>query len=203
LYKYILISRRRIYLVRLVATTAKLARRLMHLRNGLTLAVATLIGSLALLLVACGGDDDSDVTVIGGAAESASPGVVEDKPEGATEVDVTLREWEVSAATKTVPAGEIYFLVNNVGPEDAHEFVIVRSDLDPGDLPNEDGEVEEDEVEIVDEIEPFAPGSSASIAVNLTPGKYVLICNVHEVEEDDGEIENHYQLGMRTAFTVE
>jgi len=175
----------------------------MQLSNGLKLAVAALIGFSGLLLVACGGDDGPDIKVIGGAAESASPGVVEDKPDGATEVDVTLREWEVSTVTKSVPAGEIYFLVNNAGPEDAHEFVIIRSDLEPGDLPAEDGEVEEDEVEIVDEIEPFAPGSSASISVNLTPGKYVLICNISEIEEDDGEIENHYQLGMRTAFTVE
>ena len=178
------------------------------------LAAFATIGLLAALLVACSGEDRPNVDVIddgssstdgtsSGSAtgEPAGPGVVEDKAEGATEVDVTLREWEISTSTKTVAAGEIYFKVDNVGPEDAHEFVIVRTDLAPGDLPVEDGKVPEDQIDIVDEIEPFTPGSSASIAVDLEPGSYVFICNVADVQ--DGEVESHYQLGMRTAFTVE
>jgi uncharacterized cupredoxin-like copper-binding protein len=179
---------------------------------GLKLATVVLASLFAAFLVACGGEDRPDVDVIeGGSAsssasgsatgESTTAGVVEEKPEGATEVDVTLREWEVSASTPSVAAGDIYFKVDNVGPEDAHEFVIIRTDIPPGELPTVDGKVPEDEIDLVDEIEPFTPGSSASITVNLGPGNYVLICNITEV--DDGEIESHYQLGMRTAFTVE
>jgi uncharacterized cupredoxin-like copper-binding protein len=133
--------------------------------------------------------------------EPASAGVVEEKPADAKQVDVTLREWEVSTALATVEAGQIYFLVENAGPEDPHEFVVIRTDLAPGDLPVVEGKVPEEEVDLVDEIEPFTPGSSASITLDLEAGSYVLICNIAEVE--DGELESHYQLGMRTAFTVE
>ncbi len=59
----------------------------------------------------------------------------------------------------------------------------------------------EDGVDLIDEIEPFTPGSRASITVNLEAGSYALICNITEIE--DGELERHYELGMWTAFTVE
>ena len=127
--------------------------------------------------------------------------MVSEKPADATQVDITLREWAVQAGQSSVGAGEIYFLVENAGPEDAHEFVIIKTDLGPLDLPFEDNRVPEDEVDIIDEIEPFAPDSSASLTVDLTAGKYLFICNI--AEEEDGEIESHYKKGMVATFTVE
>lgn len=174
----------------------------------------------SLLLVACGGDDDADASVSGtgsgsasvsasgtdsgtgsASGEPASQGVVEEKPSGATQVDVTLSEWSVEAAQASVPAGEVYFLVANAGPDDPHEFVVIRTDEAADALPTVDGKVPKDEIDLVDEIEPFTPGSSASVTLDLEPGNYVFICNIAEVEE--GELESHYELGMRTSFTVE
>ncbi len=106
---------------------------------------ALLAGSL--FVIACGGEDRPSVDVIedsgsssasssaSGTGESATAGVVEEKPDDATEVDVTLREWEVAPQRNTVEAGKVYFKVDNVGPEDAHEFVVIRTDDDPGALP--------------------------------------------------------------------
>lgn len=183
----------------------------MRIRKALMLAGTAALALSALAATACGdGEDRPGVTVIGdddssgtgsGTGVGAEPGVVEDPPEGATEVDVTIGEWSVAPDTTTVSAGEIYFLVDNVGPEDPHEFVIVKSDEAPGDLPTVDGKVPEDEIDLVDEIEPFLPDSSASIAVELEPGNYILLCNIVEIEE--GEVESHYELGMYTGFTVE
>jgi uncharacterized cupredoxin-like copper-binding protein len=192
----------------------------MRISIGLKLAATALVALLAIFLVACDGEDRPDVDVVddgtssssasgsssgssSGSAtgEPATEGVIEPKPDGAEQVDVTLREWQVTASTGSVAAGDIYFLVTNVGPEDPHEFVIIRTDLAPGELPVTDGKVPEDEIDLIDEIEPFTPGSAASIAVNLESGSYVLICNIAEIE--DGELESHYQLGMYTAFTVE
>jgi uncharacterized cupredoxin-like copper-binding protein len=127
--------------------------------------------------------------------------VVETRPADATQVDVTLQEWSVQPGEASVAAGSVYFLAENVGPDHPHEFVIIRTDLAPDALPVEDGAVPEDEVDIVDEIEPFAPGSSASITVDLEAGSYVLICNI--TEEMDGEVMSHYELGMFAPFTVE
>ena len=65
----------------------------------------------------------------------AEPGVVEPAPAGAAQVTVDLSEWAVSPDTNTVRAGEVYFLANNIGPDDPHELVIIRTDLAPGALP--------------------------------------------------------------------
>jgi hypothetical protein len=68
-------------------------------------------------------------------------------------------------------------------------------------LPTEKGKVPENKVNLIGEIEPFAARSMAGKAFNLTAGKYVLICNIAEVE--DGKLESHYELGMRTSFVVQ
>jgi uncharacterized cupredoxin-like copper-binding protein len=177
--------------------------------------------SIGVALVACGGGEDRpDVDVIDGGTSSASssasgtgstsgsasgapiePGVVETKPADATQVDVTLREWAVEPQQKSVKAGKVYFLATNAGPEDGHELVIIKTDKAPDALPVTDHKVPEDDVDIVDEIEPFAANSKASATVELEKGNYVLICNITEVE--NGETESHYEEGMRVAFTVE
>ena len=46
------------------------------------------------------------------------------------------------------------------------------------------------------------PGSSRDLTIDLTEGNHVLICNMVMVE-DDGTVEVHYALGMRTAFRVD
>ena len=132
--------------------------------------------------------------------EAPEPGVVQPPPEGATDVNVTLREWAVEPETASVPAGTIYLLASNEG-EDAHELLIIRSDAPPDSLPVVDGRVPGERVEFIGRIETFAPGSQASGVFELTPGRYILFCNIAEVEE--GELESHYQLGMATSFTVE
>ena len=85
-----------------------------------------------------------------------------------------------------------------------HEFVVFKTDLAATDLPTaEDGSVDEEGegVELIGEIEEFDPGTSESAAFELEAGSYVFICNL--VEEEEGELESHYQEGMRTGFTVE
>lgn len=44
------------------------------------------------------------------------------------------------------------------------------------------------------------PAVPQTLTIDLAAGRYVLICNI--VEKDD-EIESHYQEGMRVSFTVE
>ena len=80
------------------------------------------------------------------------------------------------------------------------------TDLEPGDLPTqgEVGSVDEagEGVALIGEIEDIAVGDSPSVTLNLEAGNYVFICNIVE-EEEGGELESHYQEGMRTAFTIE
>jgi uncharacterized cupredoxin-like copper-binding protein len=153
---------------------------------GVALAVATLV------LTACGGGNEPS----GG---SGSP--------AATNVAVTLQEWAVVPAQTSAPAGKITFNVENKGPTHEHEFVVFKTDLDPGSLPAKaDGSVDENGagVQAMGEIEEFAVGSSQVKEFQLAAGKYVLFCNLVEEHAmpDMGGIPSHYKLGMRTAFTV-
>jgi uncharacterized cupredoxin-like copper-binding protein len=119
----------------------------------------------------------------------------------ATTVDITLQEWSVVPSADSAPAGDITFAVTNDGPEDVHEFVIVKTDLDPADLPTgENGAVDEEGegIEAVDEIEDVPVGETQELSVTLDAGTYVLLCNIY----DEDEAESHYQMGMRTAFEV-
>ena len=120
---------------------------------------------------------------------------------GGTTIDVTLQEWSVNPSPASAPAGEVTFTVTNDGPEDIHEFVVLKTDLDPGDLPTDDhGAVTEDGegIEVVDEIEDIPVGEAQELTVTLEAGNYVLLCNIYSEDEDEA----HYQLGMRTAFEV-
>ena len=117
-----------------------------------------------------------------------------------TEVPVSLKEWSITSTVNQVRDGNVRFVVTNDG-QFPHEFVIVKSDLGIGALPVVDGKVDQEKVATVDEIEPFGAGETQSKTVDLTPGKYVLLCNI--VERPPGEpVKSHYQEGMRAAFVV-
>jgi hypothetical protein len=116
---------------------------------------------------------------------------------GATEVGVILQEWAVIPETTTLTAGSITFNAENIGPADPHELVIVRTDIPGGELPTrEDGAFDEaaEGVEVIGEIEEFAVGTTQSGTFDLAPGHYVFLCNL--VEEEEGELEAHYRMGM-------
>ena len=142
--------------------------------NASALLLLTLSGAI-IVLAACGGD--------------------ESKP-----VNVSLREWSISVEPRQAQPGRIEFKASNEGTE-PHEFVVIKTDLSPSSLPVVDGKVDEEKIEIVDEIEPFAAGSSEKKILELKAGNYVLICNI--VERVPGQpVESHYELGMRTSFVV-
>ena len=107
----------------------------------------------------------------------------------------------MNPASDTAPAGSVTFQVTNDGPGDVHEFVVLKTDLDPGALPTDaNGAVTEagEGIEVVDEIEDIAVGASPELTVTLAAGKYVLLCNIY----DETEKEAHYKMGMRVGFTV-
>jgi uncharacterized cupredoxin-like copper-binding protein len=120
---------------------------------------------------------------------------------GATTVTVALQEWAVVPASDSAPAGDITFEVTNDGPEDIHEFVILKTDLEPGELPtDENGAVTEEGegIEVIDEIEDIPVGETQEFTATLEAGSYVLLCNIWDEEEGEA----HYTMGMRTAFSV-
>jgi uncharacterized cupredoxin-like copper-binding protein len=165
----------------------------------LTLVLALATALLASLGVACGTGTKVDPQPDPEAGANPKPGVVHTPPANTPSLSVTLTEWSVTPDETAVASGPVYFLANNIGVE-AHELVVVRSDLAPGALPVDSGRVPEDEIDMVGEISPFTGGSEASIVFYLSPGKYVLLCNI--AKKEAGELNSHYEKGMYTSLTV-
>ena len=170
-----------------------------HLRHAL-IAVAAIGLALSGCTPGATAGPTSGGSTAGTATSGASSGAASGGGSGA--VEVTVKEFEVLPASASTQAGEVTFEVTNDGPEDEHEFVVIKTDLDPGDLPTDStGAVDEDGdgIEVIDELEEIPVGETEELTVNLEAGSYVLICNIFE----DSENESHYQNGMRTAFEVE
>ncbi|MBN4054591.1 hypothetical protein JYT87_02670 [Nitrospira defluvii] len=116
-------------------------------------------------------------------------------------VKITLEEWHVLPDKSSVPAGEVTFVVTNIGPLDTHEFVVFKTDMAPEALPAGSKGVDENGpgLILIGEIEGIPVGADhQSVSFDLEAGSYVLVCNIW----DETEQESHYHEGMRTAFTV-
>jgi uncharacterized cupredoxin-like copper-binding protein len=155
-----------------------------------TRRVLAVIATLSLGVGAC--------SSTGATASPAAPSAAA----AGTAVQVTLQEWAIAASVATAPAGAVTFTATNNGPEDVHEFVVIKTDLSLTELPTDaTGAVDEagGGMTVSGEIEDIAVGASGDLTLTLEPGAYVLICNIY----DDTEKEAHYQEGMRASFTVQ
>ena len=99
---------------------------------------------------------------------------------------VVLEEWQVKPDAASIPAGTVTFNAVNEGHE-THELVVRQR--------NDDGAYEE-----LDEVDDVAKGETKQLRMDLAPGTYELCCLI--VEEEDGETEDHYKLGMHTEVRV-
>lgn len=117
----------------------------------------------------------------------------ETSDESSNDISGSVKEWEVKVSSKKASAGDVTFTIKNDGTI-MHEFLVVKTDIADGEIPL-DGEIFSEESEgitVVDEIPEYDAGTTESLTLTLTPGKYQLVCN----------IEGHYKAGMHTAFTV-
>jgi hypothetical protein len=183
---------------------------------------------LALVLAACGGGDDGvGVRTIGddasasgsasatgsasgsatGSATGTASAAARCKPVGdiadaTTQVAVRLDERVIVPNPRSVPAGRVGFVVENVGKE-PHELVIIKG-VAPGALPtHRHGALDESRLPagaLVGEIEAFPAGESCDGVFALTPGEYTLVCNL--TEKEDKRVESHLGEGMVTTLSV-
>jgi len=115
----------------------------------------------------------------------------------------TLTDGGRSTDRSEVPAGEVTFDMENDGGV-THEFVVVKTDLAPEQLPvDDDGMFDERGAGLtfVDEVEDVDPGGgTAKLTVDLEPGKYLLVCNKPPVPKEN--LPAHWAEKMYTPFTV-
>jgi uncharacterized cupredoxin-like copper-binding protein len=132
------------------------------------LVFASLIVLIIPVLAACGGPQTADAEL--------------------------TEDYQINLSTTTFKAGEITFNIQNNSTDLEHEFVIVDTALAPADMPlNDDGDVDEDQITVVDEQEAIQAGESASLTVTLDPGHYVIMCN----------LPGHFAQGMHVEITVQ
>jgi len=99
-------------------------------------------------------------------------------------------KYYLTATPASVKAGQTTIAFKNLGTK-VHEVVVLKTDTPADKLKvGADRTVSEDAS--VGEDSETAPGKAKTTTINLTPGRYILVCN----------IEGHYQKGMFTAFTV-
>ena len=115
--------------------------------------------------------------------------------QASTRMTVTLLEYQILLERMDVPAGEVVFDVVNTG-EEVHEFVVVKSDLDIAALPpspNVKDEVDETAIgQFIDGLENVQPAAGAEKRMTLSPGRYILLCN----------LTGHYKGGMVGTLQV-
>jgi uncharacterized cupredoxin-like copper-binding protein len=123
-------------------------------------------------------------------------------------VKVTLEEFTITPHPALVKAGPVTFDIDNVGSL-THEMVIVRAP-NPAALPTVTkageravGAVNEEaipEVEKIGETGDVPPRTHVTKTFTLTPGTYVLFCNIDN--HNGATVLNHFQHGMNTTLTA-
>jgi uncharacterized cupredoxin-like copper-binding protein len=119
------------------------------------------------------------------------------QPSGGTSLTINMSEYAFSPKDPTTNAGTVKISTPNNG-QVQHELVLLKTNQPAGSLPTlGNGEVDEEGLEAngVDspgEIEDVGPSETKSGTFKLTPGKYVMICN----------LPSHYRQGMYGTLTV-
>jgi hypothetical protein len=108
-------------------------------------------------------------------------------------VNVVLHDFRIDSATAVSSNADVVFHVHNLAPA-THEFVVVRTDLAPDRLPiGSDGlSVDEEKLQKVGEIGEVGTETTQTLALHLSPGRYVFFCN----------LDGHYLGGMHGVLEV-
>ena len=94
----------------------------------------------------------------------------------------------------TIKAGETTFMVHNDAMSEEHEMVLVKLKSPDQKIEVVAGKdrIDEKKLKSMGEVSDLKPGADGQLKAKLTPGSYVLLCN----------IKGHYQAGMHAGLTV-
>jgi uncharacterized cupredoxin-like copper-binding protein len=100
----------------------------------------------------------------------------------------------ITLSSESIKPGIVSFQVTNDSKDTIHELILAKI-TNPGQpLPYDTGKnvVFEDKIAYLGEVEETDPGKTGTLTKALTPGEYMLLCNVA----------GHYEAGMWTVFNV-
>lgn len=94
----------------------------------------------------------------------------------------------------SVKAGEAVFMVHNDAVSEEHEMVLVKLKSPDEMIPLNTAKhrVDEKKLKSLGEVADLKPGEEGQLKAKLTPGTYLLFCN----------IKGHYEAGMQAKLTV-
>jgi uncharacterized cupredoxin-like copper-binding protein len=159
------------------------------MRISKTVSITLGAAAVSLALAGCGGGGDNESST----AQAQAPA----QPSGSGSLTINMSDYAFTPKDGTTNAGMVTISAPNQG-QLPHELVLFKTKQSPGSLPTlSNGEVDEEGleasgVESPGEIEDVGPGQTKSAALKLTPGKYVMICN----------LPGHYKQGMYGTLTV-
>lgn len=164
---------------------------------GLHAVLTTAAAGLLALIAAQDASADTVVKVsLWDKGESSMEGADAAMPMGmAVEgMDMSMAKMGITLSTETVPAGEVTFQITNDSGAFYHEVVIsaVSDPSQPLPYLAEAQQVDEDAYGRVAELGELKSHASKTAKATLTPGTYILYCN----------IAGHYAMGMWTLLTV-
>jgi uncharacterized cupredoxin-like copper-binding protein len=156
-------------------------RRVRHLTGPAILA------SIAGLLMAGCGSSDNTTTQTQTNAGSAATGKT---------LEIKMGEFFFDPKNASAKAGQTVIAAPNDGTVE-HELVLFKTNMNPAKLPTEaNGEVNEEKMDQIageaGEVADVEAGKTKSGKFDLTPGKYVMFCN----------LPGHYAQGMYGTLTV-
>ncbi len=108
--------------------------------------------------------------------------------------DMSLATMGITVDPITVPAGDVTFEVTNDSKTMIHEMILSPLPADGKPLPYlaDENRADEDASGHLGEVAELDPGAKGALTVTLTPGTYIVYCNIPA----------HLVLGMWTTITV-
>lgn len=153
-----------------------------------------LVAIAAMLIAGCGGGDDGTTTTTENESESAATGT--GGSGGGATLEIKMGDFFFAPKNATAKAGQTTIEAPNEGSVE-HELVLFKTNMDAAKLPTEaSGGVDEEKLDQIaeegGEVPDVEAGETKSGNFNLTPGKYVMFCN----------LPGHYAQGMYGTLTV-
>jgi len=152
-----------------------------------------LVATAAIAFTGCGGSDSTSSSATEAETSEANAGSAGG---GGSTAEIKMGDYFFSPAEASLEAGPTTIEAPNEGSVE-HELVVFKTNIDPAELPTEaNGDVDEEKLDEIaeeeGEVADVEAGQAKSEKFKLSPGTYVMFCN----------LPGHYAQGMYGTITV-